>query len=38
VGLGYTFQIMQQKPVIEGLWKGTILGTVGDDHRHRPRA
>ena len=24
----YTFQIMQQTPVIEGLWKGTILGTV----------
>ena len=24
----YTFQIMQQKPVINGLWQGTILGTV----------
>lgn len=24
----YTFQIMQQKPVIKGLWMGTILGTV----------
>ncbi len=24
----YTFQIMQQKPVIQGLWMGTILGTV----------
>jgi polar amino acid transport system permease protein len=23
------FQIMQQKPVIEGLWKGTIFGTIG---------
>lgn len=23
------FQIMQQSPVIEGLWKGTIFGTVG---------
>ena len=27
-GFGYAFQIMQQKPVIDGLWKGTILGTV----------
>ena len=26
---GYTFQIMQQKSVIEGLWLGTLLGTVG---------
>jgi polar amino acid transport system permease protein len=25
----YAFQIMQQSPVLEGLWKGTILGTVG---------
>ena len=25
----YAFEIMQQTPVIEGLWKGTILGTVG---------
>jgi polar amino acid transport system permease protein len=24
----YTFQIMQQTPVINGLWMGTILGTV----------
>lgn len=24
----YTFEIMQQKPVINGLWMGTILGTV----------
>ncbi|MFV0462747.1 MAG: amino acid ABC transporter permease [Nostocoides sp.] len=24
----YTFQIMQQKPVIQGLWVGTIMGTV----------
>src|SRR4029078_11223841 len=22
-------EIMQQTPVIEGLWKGTIIGTVG---------
>ena len=26
---GYAFQIMQQSPVINGLWMGTILGTVG---------
>ncbi|HPV80418.1 MAG TPA: amino acid ABC transporter permease, partial [Dermatophilaceae bacterium] len=26
---GYTFQIMQQKSVIQGLWLGTLLGTVG---------
>ena len=25
---GFAFQIMQQTPVIEGLWKGTIFGTV----------
>lgn len=25
----YAFQIMQQKPVLEGLWVGTIFGTVG---------
>ncbi len=25
----FAFQIMQQSPVIEGLWMGTILGTVG---------
>ena len=25
----FAFQIMQQTPVIEGLWKGTIFGTVG---------
>ncbi|MFL6151839.1 MAG: amino acid ABC transporter permease [Ornithinibacter sp.] len=25
----YAFQIMQQTPVIEGLWKGTIFGTIG---------
>jgi polar amino acid transport system permease protein len=25
----FAFEIMQQTPVIEGLWKGTILGTVG---------
>ncbi len=24
----YAFQIMQQTPVIEGLWKGTIFGTI----------
>ena len=24
----YAFQIMQQKPVIEGLWIGTIFGTI----------
>ncbi|WP_295694455.1 amino acid ABC transporter permease [Lapillicoccus sp.] len=24
----FAFQIMQQRPVIEGLWKGTIFGTV----------
>ena len=26
---GFAFEIMQQSPVIEGLWKGTIFGTVG---------
>ena len=25
----FAFQIMQQSPVLEGLWKGTIFGTVG---------
>ena len=25
----FAFQIMQQRPVIQGLWMGTILGTVG---------
>ncbi len=25
----FAFQIMQQKPVIAGLWKGTIFGTIG---------
>ena len=25
---GYAFQIMQQKPVMEGLWVGTIFGTI----------
>ena len=25
----FAFEIMQQGPVIEGLWKGTIFGTVG---------
>ena len=25
----FAFEIMQQTPVIEGLWKGTVLGTVG---------
>jgi polar amino acid transport system permease protein len=25
----FAFEIMQQTPVIEGLWKGTIAGTVG---------
>jgi polar amino acid transport system permease protein len=25
----YAFEIMQQKAVINGLWKGTILGTIG---------
>ena len=25
---GFAFQIMNQKPVLEGLWKGTIIGTV----------
>jgi polar amino acid transport system permease protein len=25
----YAFQIMQQKPVLQGLWIGTIAGTVG---------
>ncbi len=26
---GFAFQIMQQKPVITGLWTGTIFGTIG---------
>jgi len=26
---GFAFQIMDQKPVLNGLWKGTIFGTVG---------
>jgi polar amino acid transport system permease protein len=26
---GFAFQIMNQSPVLEGLWKGTIIGTVG---------
>ena len=26
---GFAFQIMNQTPVLEGLWKGTIIGTVG---------
>ena len=25
----FALQIMNQKPVIDGLWKGTIIGTVG---------
>jgi polar amino acid transport system permease protein len=25
----FAFEIMQQTPVIEGLWKGTIFGTIG---------
>ena len=25
----FAFQIMNQTPVLEGLWKGTIIGTVG---------
>jgi polar amino acid transport system permease protein len=25
----FAFEIMQQTPVIEGLWKGTVFGTVG---------
>jgi polar amino acid transport system permease protein len=25
----FAFQIMNQKPVLEGLWKGTIIGTIG---------
>ena len=25
---GFAFQIMQQTPVLEGLWKGTIFGTI----------
>ena len=25
----FAFQIMNQTPVLEGLWKGTIVGTVG---------
>jgi polar amino acid transport system permease protein len=26
---GFAFQIMNQTPVLDGLWKGTIIGTVG---------
>jgi polar amino acid transport system permease protein len=26
---GFAFQIMNQTPVLEGLWKGTIIGTIG---------
>jgi polar amino acid transport system permease protein len=26
---GFAFQVMNQSPVLEGLWKGTIVGTVG---------
>jgi polar amino acid transport system permease protein len=26
---GFALQIMNQTPVLEGLWKGTIIGTVG---------
>jgi polar amino acid transport system permease protein len=26
---GFGFQIMNQTPVLEGLWKGTIIGTIG---------
>ncbi len=26
---GFAFQIMQQQPVITGLWTGTIFGTIG---------
>jgi polar amino acid transport system permease protein len=25
----FAFEIMQQSPVVEGLWKGTIFGTIG---------
>ncbi|MGL5909686.1 MAG: amino acid ABC transporter permease, partial [Phycicoccus sp.] len=25
----FAFEIMQQRPVIEGLWKGTVVGTIG---------
>ncbi|MGL5928773.1 MAG: amino acid ABC transporter permease [Dermatophilaceae bacterium] len=25
----FAFEIMQQRPVIEGLWRGTVLGTIG---------
>ena len=25
----FAFEIMQQRPVIDGLWKGTIFGTIG---------
>lgn len=25
----FALQIMQQKPVLEGLWKGTVFGTIG---------
>ena len=25
----FAFQVMNQKPVLEGLWKGTIVGTIG---------
>ncbi len=27
-GFGFAWEIMQQKPVLQGLWKGTILGTI----------
>ncbi len=33
----FALQVINYKPVIDGLWKGTILGTVGDGHRHRAR-
>jgi polar amino acid transport system permease protein len=26
---GFALQIMNQSPVLEGLWKGTIIGTIG---------
>ena len=26
---GFAFQIMNQTPVLEGMWRGTIIGTVG---------
>ena len=35
----FAFEIMQQTPVIEGLWKGTIFGTARrDGARHRRSA